>query len=331
MWSSTLFLGGCSGIINNEDAHRLLPQDCVTISTAPTASEEEECTGSRNLAMAIGCILTYSGSTVDIVINYLVLIINLMYCVAFVISATKQTTQMSVTSSGRRQHIDNTTTTNASYRLLSLSALIFVVVFQIVLCLFVGCTGISIIWCAMCGWILSNERHRRQREDPSSVDTTIEYTHPNDSIIINNNDDSTNMNNGNSTVEVDNTNDNGDSDNRTSTIEFHSSSVSGTGTHFDNTWMGRQRVAVVCLDMLTIVYYAVISPFITTVAHTCALVLGAVLSTLTSSSIKTSPLSPTTSDTSHSQHDESRTNTVRQVDSTDAVTEPLLLSQPSSS
>uniref|UniRef100_A0A6V2M9M9 Uncharacterized protein n=1 Tax=Ditylum brightwellii TaxID=49249 RepID=A0A6V2M9M9_9STRA len=34
----------------------------------------------------------------------------------------------------------------------------FVVLFQIVLCLIVGCVGVSIIWCAICGWILREEK-----------------------------------------------------------------------------------------------------------------------------------------------------------------------------
>jgi hypothetical protein len=40
----------------------------------------------------------------------------------------------------------------------------------------------------------------------------------------------------------------------------------------------KREYFVICMNMLTICYYAVILPFVTTVAHICALVLGAFLS-----------------------------------------------------
>jgi hypothetical protein len=36
----------------------------------------------------------------------------------------------------------------------AIASLIFVVLYQIVLCLILGCSGISIIWCACAGWIV---------------------------------------------------------------------------------------------------------------------------------------------------------------------------------
>jgi len=93
---------------------------------------------------------------------------------------------------------------------------IAVVIFQIGLCLMVHCVGISIIWCAMGGWIIS-ERKRLKATEASNLSSWR-----NANLII-------------------------------------------------------ERFIVV-LDVGVILYYAFTSKFITTVAHVCAMVLGATLS-----------------------------------------------------
>jgi hypothetical protein len=149
-----------------------------------------------NLLNRTGCILSYAGSTKDVVLNYLVLLINLSYCVA------------AVANHHRVQNVQR----------FALGALLFVVLFQISLCLALGCSGISIIWCAMGGWTMSE---RRRVVDTNTMD---EESPRSLKLLIN---------------------------------------------------LGQ---VVILVDSAVIVYYAVVEEMITTAAHICALILGAVLS-----------------------------------------------------
>mmetsp|Transcript_21039 Transcript_21039/g.27278 ORF Transcript_21039/g.27278 Transcript_21039/m.27278 type:complete len:183 (+) Transcript_21039:37-585(+) len=118
------------------------------------------------------CILDYNGSKLDILINYSVLTATI---ITFFGGELR--------SSVRRERT---------------ALFIFYFTFQIVLCCLLGCSGISIVWCAILGTLLFN------RED-------------------------------------------------------------------------RQRPAVlmlILLDTVIIVYYAISAPFITTIAHICALLMG---------------------------------------------------------
>ena len=99
----------------------------------------------------------------------------------------------------------------------TLYAVFIVFLFQIGLCLLVHCYGISLVWCAMGGWIVSERKRLRGR-----------------------------LQNGDLSA-------------------FRSSAVG-------------VEMSVVLMDISAIVYYAFVSPFITTVAHVCALILGATLS-----------------------------------------------------
>jgi hypothetical protein len=102
----------------------------------------EECTNGT-LIVRTGCILTYQGSQRDIVLNYALLVANVLVC-------------------------SITTASNAHYgasrglerKLVASGALVFVAAYQINLCLLVGCSGISIIWSACAGWIFSEGRRR---------------------------------------------------------------------------------------------------------------------------------------------------------------------------
>jgi hypothetical protein len=110
-------------------------------SSAKTAFQEfveitmEECTNGT-LLVRTGCILTYQGSQSDIVLNYALLLANVVVC--------------SIT----------TATRGLERKLVASGALVFVAAYQINLCLLVGCSGISIIWSACAGWILSEGRRR---------------------------------------------------------------------------------------------------------------------------------------------------------------------------
>lgn len=93
-----------------------------------------------------------------------------------------------------------------------------VIAFQIGICLLVYCSGISIVWCAMGGWIVS-ERKRLRLYDTQTAGGDL----------------------------------------------FRRFSVPA-------------EMSVVFVDIAVIIYYAFVSPILTTVAHVMSLVLGATLS-----------------------------------------------------
>eukprot|EP00980_Cylindrotheca_fusiformis_P026285 scaffold15718_cov126-Cylindrotheca_fusiformis.AAC.3 len=95
------------------------------------------------------CILTYGGSGVDMGINYFLLALNLLCC-------TTITMTLSSTELYRRKWA-------------LVAALASVVAFQVVLCLILGCSGISIIWCAMAGWMISQQRFEASKERSSET------------------------------------------------------------------------------------------------------------------------------------------------------------------
>ena len=90
---------------------------------------------------------------------------------------------------------------------------------QIIICLLMYCSGISIVWCAMGGWIVSERKRLRLYPQTASGDL------------------------------------------------FRKLSVVA-------------EMGVVFIDIGVIIYYAVVSNFLTTLAHVLALILGATLSLL---------------------------------------------------
>lgn len=88
------------------------------------------------------CILSYEGSALDVKINYTVLAANLFIAaIPFFQWHRSDDTPSSRARSERRG-------------LGAICSLLFVILFQISLCLIVHCAGISIVWCAVGGWIL---------------------------------------------------------------------------------------------------------------------------------------------------------------------------------
>jgi len=154
--------------------------------------------GRGDLLEKIGCILTYAGSPKDIYLNYVVLLIHVVYCVVYL---------RNVNEAKRKDKIS-----------VSIGTFAFVVFFQIVLCVILGCDGISIIWCACGGWIMA-ERHQ-----------AAEASHEDGEAQRKNLDQAAQM--------------------------------------------------IILIDCGVIIYYGVVAPPITTVAHICALILGATLSIL---------------------------------------------------
>ncbi|KAL3929430.1 MAG: hypothetical protein SGBAC_012214 [Bacillariaceae sp.] len=197
-------------------------------------SEEFECAGS--IPSKTQCILTYGGSERDMLINYTLVAINLFLCVkASVI------------------HNSSSLVLEKYYRYAT-RALAFVVAFQITLCLILGCSGISIIWCSMAGWIMSQKRQmiRSEVEEEGENDQTVAA----DSSII---------------------------------------------THEK---LARMAQWVILLDLGAIVYYLVFSEIITTVAHGCALVMGACVSQLVNKHIGVTGTRSTTTETATGTNEE---------------------------
>ena len=100
------------------------------------------------------CILSYDGSKKDVMLNFSILIINIVMASIQLLHA-------------RAYECHDLHWIRASRRrmLRALLSLTFMTAFQIILCLFVGCTGISIIWCGIFGWILMDLlKKRRERQ-----------------------------------------------------------------------------------------------------------------------------------------------------------------------
>lgn len=111
-------------------------QFCSLLASVITMNE---CAHDQNAAIQVGCILSYAGSTKDIIINYVLLVMNVSVCW---LTLAKSDTERE--NEARRNHFPIT----------GCASLVFVVLFQIALCLGLGCAGISIIWCACAGWII---------------------------------------------------------------------------------------------------------------------------------------------------------------------------------
>ena len=113
-----------------------------------------------------------------------------------------------------------------------------VIAFQIVLCLIVECVGISIIWCAIFGWILVEVACGRGIGGAASSDT--------ESIRQ---------------VETSNT----------------SPTCVGYGNLSSRCSCIAVVSTILCVDLAAILYYAITAPAITTVAHICAILMGVIL------------------------------------------------------
>ena len=242
------------------------------------------CSHGDNLWNDIRIILTYDGSVTTILLNYFMLAINLMYC-------TLVTTSI-IGSSGWIPR--------CGFRI---AALVGVFVFQIGLCIVQGCVGISIVWCAMAGWLW------RERRSQTYLDTVADENSHSASLVhhqdfFSDGDDNTCNDNGASSVtgpsssvqnevgggndeyireeskENEHTHDNNDENNTHSEhpiITLLPESTTTTNRH------PRFLAAIPVLFLLNtvvILYYLVTLPFLTTVAHACALLLGCILSML---------------------------------------------------
>lgn len=143
----------------------------------------------------------------DILLNYFMLVIDLAYCAALLWKHD-------------RKHV-------------AWCCLVGVIIFQWSLCLAVACSGISIIWCTMCGWAMDHRRRQQEQQQgqhSSSSSSEIHLPTNNQGILA---------------------------------AFFMTIQEYGTG--------------VILLNVIVVVYYAIVMEAITTVAHICAFILGALL------------------------------------------------------
>lgn len=200
----------------------------------------------------IGCILSYDGSRDDIIINYTLFFLNLIVasCPLIVNSAA-------VHGHHHRSHItydsNNQTDGNTDIahreqndelklyiskrRIYAILSLVFVFAYQIGLCLLVQCAGISIIWCAMAAWIWMDYYHMFVHYHVSSSLPPISSSQESSlstPLLVNNQDFIANK------VFL--------------KIKYH-------------------QMIILFMDLMTVIYYAIVMEPITTLAHILAFVI----------------------------------------------------------
>jgi nitrate reductase NapE component len=204
-------------------------------------------TDQRGLPDQIVCILTYDGDGVDVIINYVLLIANLVVCVAQL-------------KSGVLHHDDTPRDHPRQSRgrvVKAVATLVFVVAFQLLLCLCVGCVGISIIWCAMMGWIACEKGIGMHRHPQQALLRQSET----DPIVHNGEPASA------SAAAADATSTGRHADHQSESA-CHLSRLSSFA------FLDFVVFGALVVDLVGIVYYAMVTPAITTVAHICAFALG---------------------------------------------------------
>ena len=103
------------------------------------------CSSKDRILGQIYCILDYDGNSKDVLINYTLLLLNVLTATSLLVTSGDNRSDTTTT--------DTCTATLSRRRICAALSLIFASTFQIALCLFLECAGISIIWCAIAGWI----------------------------------------------------------------------------------------------------------------------------------------------------------------------------------
>jgi hypothetical protein len=113
----------------------------------------DECPNTAGIFARIACILSYGGSVFDCWINYFLLLTSVTGWILYVNNSQRFLRESCYrpleSSSPRPSHAA------------AAGALVFLVIFQISLCLILQCSGISIIWCGITGWMLTEGLYRR--------------------------------------------------------------------------------------------------------------------------------------------------------------------------
>jgi len=96
--------------------------------------------GGDSIIERLKLILSYDGSAEDIFVNYTLLLLNFGVAASSLLFPTTQT--------------------SLQKWLRASVSLLFFIIFQILLCFEVHCVGISLVWCAIMGWIWMDRRTR---------------------------------------------------------------------------------------------------------------------------------------------------------------------------
>lgn len=110
-------------------------------------------TNVNTVSYHIYCILSYDGGLNDTIINYTLLLVNLYAALYPFIYLSSRNDYSNITNSDGNNESKRCRQDWRKRGILATLAFIFVASFQIMLCLVVQCSGISIIWCAIGGWI----------------------------------------------------------------------------------------------------------------------------------------------------------------------------------
>lgn len=92
----------------------------------------------------VGCILSYDGDVNACIINYVMLTFQLCVNGVYLYSCMKKYNSiLNISKNVRKRCV-----------IFQCIALLFTFLFQVVLCIFVGCSGVSIVWNVMVGFLL---------------------------------------------------------------------------------------------------------------------------------------------------------------------------------
>ena len=253
----------------------------------------------------IRIVVTYDGWLSAIPLNYFLLVINLISCI--LVTTTSHTNNNSIRD-----------TNNCYCSVFRLgwrsTALLCTIVFQIGLCVVEGCVGISIVWCALAGWLWQEYTQAHSSSSSSSSNSiateqenghtaSLVHNHQNSNVVGDFDDVSASTTSSiaplNATRERTNDfeisnatdcyvregsmeNEEHDADDISPPQQSTSilSSSEPARSSACNLWSAADNIvpALLVLNGAVIVYYFVTLPFITTVAHMCALLLGVLIS-----------------------------------------------------
>jgi nitrate reductase NapE component len=220
----------------------LAVEGIVDACKAPTAAAFE---GSlQALPNRLVCILTYDGDGFDVIINYVLFIVNLLVCVAQL-------------KSNVLNHDDTPNENQRQSRgraVKAAAALVFVVAFQVLLCLAVGCVGISVVWCAMMGWIACERSIGVPRQNRQQALLRQPESDP--------------------IVHRDESESSASADAASSGPRAELQSARHSSPLHNFRFLDVLILSALSVDLCGIVYYGIVMPAITTVAHICAIALG---------------------------------------------------------
>jgi hypothetical protein len=114
----------------------------------------DDCPNTAGIFARVACILSYGGSLGDCWINYFLLLTSVTGWILYI-----HHQRWLQPSSFRSRDVPS--------HAAAAGAFVFLVIFQISLCLLLQCSGISIVWCGIAGWMLTELLQREYRSSSS--------------------------------------------------------------------------------------------------------------------------------------------------------------------